>query len=85
MDLKIDGNVKDYVNGLVKKARIAQQVAELFSQEKVDELVAAVAWTIVKEKNARELARLAMEETQLGDYESKYKKILKKIKGVLDI
>ena len=72
-----------YVEELVKRARAAQEVAESFSQEKVDELTAAVAWSAVKEENAKHLARLAMDETRLGDYDSKYKKILKKIKGVL--
>lgn len=79
--VKID-EVK-YVENLIKRARKAQKAVESFSQEKVDELVAAIAWSVVKEENAKDLARLAMDETQLGDYDSKYKKIAKKIKGVL--
>jgi len=73
---------KEYVGSLIKRARCAQQIADSFSQERVDDLSTAVAWTAVKEKNALELARLALEEAKLGDYDSKYKKILKKIKGV---
>ena len=73
---------KIYVEDLVKRARIAQKIADSFSQERVDDLSTAVAWSAVKEENARELAELAFLETQFGDYESKYKKILKKIKGV---
>ena len=72
----------EYTEELIKRARIAQQIADSFSQERVDELSTAVAWSAVKEENARELAALALEETRMGDYESKYKKILKKIKGV---
>ena len=73
---------KLYVEDLIKRARIAQKIANSFTQERVDEISTAVAWTAVKEKNASMLASLALEETQFGDYESKYKKILKKIKGV---
>src|SRR4030042_3604785 len=73
---------KVYVEDLIRRARFAQKIADTFSQERVNELSTAVAWIAVKEENARELADLAYKETQLGDYESKYKKILKKIKGV---
>ena len=73
---------KVYVEDLIRRARFAQKIANTFSQERVNELSTAVAWIAVKEENARELADLAYKETQLGDYESKYKKILKKIKGV---
>lgn len=73
---------KVYVEDLIRRARSAQKIANTFSQERVNELSTAVAWVAVKEENARELADLAYKETQLGDYESKYKKILKKIKGV---
>ena len=76
-------NVKNFVNGLILRAREAQKTAVTFSQAKVDELCKAVAWSAVKESNAVELAKLALEETGMGDYDSKYKKIIKKIKGVL--
>jgi len=75
-------DAKIYVESLIKRARSAQKIASSFTQERVDELSTAVAWIAVKEKNARELAELALKETKMGDYESKYKKILKKIKGV---
>ena len=76
---EVDNDSKKYIEGLITRARKAQLVIETYSQEKVNELAAAVAWSAVKEKNAKELARLAMDETRLGDYDSKYKKILKKI------
>ncbi|MDO8685681.1 MAG: aldehyde dehydrogenase family protein [Clostridiales bacterium] len=75
-------NAVQYVEGLMNRARIAQTEAELFTQERVDELSTVIAWSAVKEENARELARLALEETRMGDYESKYMKIQKKIRGV---
>jgi sulfoacetaldehyde dehydrogenase len=71
-----------YVGNLIKRAREAQKIADSFSQDRVNELSTAVAWAAVKDENARELAKLALEETQLGDFESKIKKIQKKIKGV---
>ncbi|MBZ4644517.1 MAG: sulfoacetaldehyde dehydrogenase [Petroclostridium sp.] len=76
-------NAVEYVKGLVERARKAQEVAQSFTQEKVDELVKAIAWAVVKEENAKEIARLAVEESQLGNYEGKYTKIKKKIRGVL--
>ena len=76
-------DTKEYVKDLFNRARKSQLIAESFSQEKVNELAAAVAWSAVKEENAKMLAKLAFEESRLGDYDSKYKKILKKIKGVL--
>jgi sulfoacetaldehyde dehydrogenase len=75
-------SVQEYVRSLMLRAKSAQKIAESFSQARVNELSTAVAWSCVKEKNAKELAELALCETNLGDYDSKYKKIQKKIKGV---
>lgn len=78
----MNNSAERYVEKLIKRARSAQQTADSFSQERVDELSTAIAWSAVKKENARELAMLALEETRMGDYDSKYMKILKKIKGV---
>ena len=74
---------KDMVAGLVKRARAAQATADSFTQEKVDELVKAISWAIVKKENAEKIARLAIDESQLGNYEGKYGKLQKKIRGVV--
>ena len=74
---------KEYVANLIKRARVAQKVAENYSQEKVDELVTAIAWAAVQEENAVELSNIAVEETEMGDFEGKYRKITKKTRGVL--
>jgi sulfoacetaldehyde dehydrogenase len=74
-------SAKDYVAGLMERARKAQKIAETFSQEKVDELVGAMAWAIVKDENAKPLAKLAYEESQLGYYDAKYIKLQKKVRG----
>ena len=76
-------NAKEYVAELMQRARKAQEVAASFTQEKVDELVKAIAWALVKEENAQEVATMAIEESQLGTYEAKYGKLQKKIRGAL--
>jgi len=75
-------NVAEYVAGLIGRAKKAQAVAANFSQEKVDELVQAIAFTVTRENIKHELATLALEESRLGDYPSKVGKIEKKVKGV---
>ncbi len=69
------------IDSLLEKARAAQQVIEDWPQEKVDEMVAAVAWETYK--RAEEIARLAMDETQMGVYEHKVLKHQKKTLGVM--
>ncbi|MGE4282883.1 MAG: aldehyde dehydrogenase family protein [Clostridia bacterium] len=76
-------NAKEYVAGLMDRARKAQEIAESFTQEKVDELVKAIAWAAVKQENAEEVAKLAVEESQLGNYEGKLTKLTKKVRGML--
>jgi len=72
-------NEHDAVMKLVECARKAQAVAEAFSQRKVDELAAAIVYSVSREHTARDLARLAYEETGMGNIESKYGKLAKKI------
>ena len=79
----MSATAEEYAAELIKRARTAQRSAESYTQERVDKLSAAIAWAIVKPENAKKLAGLAMEETKMGDYDSKCKKIPKKIKGVL--
>ncbi len=69
------------IDNLLEKARAAQQVIEDWPQDKVDEMVAAVAWETYK--RAEEIARLAMDETQMGVYEHKVLKHEKKTLGVM--
>lgn len=76
------GKEAEYVAGLIQRARKAQAVADTYSQEKVDELVQAIAYRVTREDVKVELAALALKESELGDYESKLGKIEKKIKGV---
>ncbi|WP_105619270.1 acylating sulfoacetaldehyde dehydrogenase [Vallitalea okinawensis] len=76
-------DAKQQVADLMARARKAQEVAEGYSQERVDTLVKAVAWEIVKEENAKKIATLAIEESRLGNYDGKYAKLMKKVRGAL--
>lgn len=68
---------------LVTRARAAQRHIDAYSQEQVDELVTAVAWSVVRKDRAEELARLAVDEAGFGNYEDKVTKIVKRVTGVL--
>jgi len=69
------------VSELVARARKAQRALEDLDQEQVDDIVTAVAWVGVK--NAEALAKLAVEETGLGNVADKIKKNRRKTMGTL--
>jgi sulfoacetaldehyde dehydrogenase len=71
------------VAGLVSRARVAMDEAAGYDQGRVDEVVQAVAWAIIKQENAEELARLAVEDTGLGRFEDKVSKNQRKTLGTL--
>jgi len=77
-------NVVEYVAGLVTRARKAQKAMEGYTQEQVDKLVTAIAYGLaVKEGVAEELGAMALEETKLGDYDSKVAKVRGKARAML--
>lgn len=58
------------IKEMVERARKAQVIYdERFDQERVDQVIKAAARTIFD--HAEELARLTIEETQMGVYEDK--------------
>ena len=61
-----------YVKSLVEKARVAQAVAEGYTQEQVDALAKVMAKAIFD--NAEKLSRLTVDETRMGVYEDKVNK-----------
>ena len=71
------------VEELYQRARVAFEEVEFWPQEKVDQMVAAVGWEWQKPEVARELARLAVEESGIGVYDDKVAKIQSKTKGTL--
>lgn len=75
--------MSDEIKNLVAHARAAQELVEFWSQEKVDEMVAAVGWEVYRKDHAEACAKLAVEETEMGVYEDKVAKHMKKTLGTL--
>lgn len=71
-----------YVASLIERAKKAQKIINDYSQEQIDELVTAIAYKMTRDDVKAELAKFAVEDTELGDYDSKVLKIETKIKGV---
>ena len=57
------------INNLVERARIAQAKYESFSQQQVDAVVRDIGKFVYD--NAESLAKMAVEETEMGSYEDK--------------
>lgn len=62
-------DITEYVSDIISKGRKAQQEFESYNQEKVDQVVRAVGKAVYD--NGEELARLAVDETGMGNYEDK--------------
>jgi len=71
------------VANLIDRARAAMAAYENHSQARVDEAVTALAWSIYKPENARMLADMAVEDTGLGNADSKVIKNTRKTFGTL--
>ena len=70
------------VRNLIQKAKEAQKILSDFSQEEIDRIVKAMAEEGMRA--ARWLAKVAVEETDIGDYEDKVIKNLFATKRVYD-
>ena len=68
-----------YLQSLVDAARVAQKEFEKMSQEQVDAAAKAIGKAIYD--NAEELARMAVDETRMGRYDSKIAKCKNKSKS----
>ncbi|MFK7731586.1 MAG: aldehyde dehydrogenase family protein [Pseudomonadales bacterium] len=71
------------VSELIEKARFAQAVFNVYDQTQVDEVVTAAAWALMKPENNERLAKLAVEETGLGNVADKITKNHRKTLGLL--
>lgn len=78
-----DLDVTETVTGLVARSRAAQRELETYDQERVDDVVAAVAWAIIEPGRARALAERAVRDTGLGNVEDKVTKNRRKNLGTL--
>ena len=67
----------------IERARAAQRQIEHYTQEQVDQLIRGMVWSCCRPGVAEELARHALEETQLGDYPGKFAKINYKTRAAL--
>lgn len=68
---------------LVARGRAAMEEFENHDQGRIDEAVTALAWSIYKPENAEMLAKLAVEDTGLGNVPSKIIKNTRKTFGTL--
>ncbi len=71
------------VAGLVSKARVAMERVSGYDQDRANEVVQAVAWAIIERGRAEELARVAVEDTGLGNVGDKVDKNQRKTLGTL--
>ncbi len=73
----------DDINQMYDRAQKAFKEVESWPQEKIDEMVAAAGWQWQKEETAIALARLAVDESNIGVYEDKVAKIQSKTRGTM--
>ena len=71
------------IEQLVIDARQAQKTINNYSQEKIDELILAVAWEVIQPENNQELSEMAVSQTGLGNVEDKKRKNRRKTIGLL--
>ena len=78
-----DDDVVETVSQLVGRARAAQSIYAGYSQQQVDEVVTAVAWTLLQPETNLRLSQQAVEDTGLGRVEDKITKNHRKTLGLL--
>jgi sulfoacetaldehyde dehydrogenase len=76
-------DVGDNVRATIARARAAQSIMASANQERTDEAVRALAWSIYKPEHARALAELAVVDTGLGNVSDKIVKNQRKTFGTL--
>src|SRR6202034_266489 len=74
---------KPVIEEVMRRARAAFASFRDVSQERADEAVRALAWSIYKPEHARELAALAVADTGLGNVPDKVVKNQRKTFGTL--
>jgi sulfoacetaldehyde dehydrogenase len=78
-----DNSASAAVRVLIERARAAQEVADRYDQQRVDDLVAAAGWAILEPARNRALAELAVADTGIGNVEDKVRKNHRKTLGLL--
>jgi sulfoacetaldehyde dehydrogenase len=77
------GATQAVIQTLMRRARKAQQRYATYSQEALDEVVAAAGWAIMEPARNRELAETAVRDTGLGKVADKIDKNHRKTLGLL--
>jgi len=75
--------MKDNIQEMYAKARKAFREIEYWPQEKVDEMVQAVAWELMLDDVRHKLGHMAVDESNIGNAEDKVNKIKNKTLGTL--
>ncbi|MDX9871629.1 MAG: aldehyde dehydrogenase family protein [Clostridia bacterium] len=78
----MSGDYKKYIGSLVKRAKAAQEIANSYSQERVDELCAAIAYACIQPDFVEKVAVMLKNESGMGTVEAKMAKIENKTRGV---
>jgi len=73
---------QDYVANLIARSRKAQEIAAKYNQEKVEQLIAAIAYGVTQEDFRTKIAEMLVEESGMGSVEDKIGKMLSKVKQV---
>lgn len=76
-------SVKEEIKVLVERAKKAQEQVANYTQEQIDEVCVAIGWEVYNDENIAQLAKIAVEETGMGNVEDKIKKHKGKVLGVL--
>jgi sulfoacetaldehyde dehydrogenase len=71
------------VDDLIARGKQAMGLVSRYDQQRIDELVTAVAWSLYKPENARRLAELAVADTGIGNVADKIVKNQRKTFGTL--
>lgn len=77
------GDAAGTIADLMRRARAAQGIFAEADQERTDDAVRALAWSLYNPERARELAELAVEDTGLGNVPDKIVKKQRKTFGTL--
>jgi len=75
--------MEDNIQEMYQRARKAFDEVRFWPQEKVNEMVQAVAWELMKEDVRHKLGHMAVDESGIGNAEDKVNKIKNKTLGTL--
>ncbi len=76
-------NNEQVLKTIIEKARIAQAKISHYTQAQIDEVCLAIGWEVYNDENIKQLAELAVNETQMGNVQDKIAKHKNKVLGVL--